>query len=414
MAHHLLFLCMPNYGHLLPNLAVVEELKRRGHRVTFVTGESLAEIVRTSGADVVTYPSLHDKHAPGERKWTQEGENNPVHTLEDSALMLREAKAKLDDDRPDVVLYDFAAFQTGRILAGRWGVPAIQLNPMFAVNEHWSLAHAIHPAEQDEAKAEEQVKQEEAPAQGLPPGLEAFLAKLGELLADNGVQASPWEFLSAIEKFSLVYVPRAFQFAGETFDERFAFVGPCLSDRSFWGEWRKPDTDRPILLVSLGTIFNELADFWRACVRAFADEPWHVVMTVGQNIDPAELEPLPPNVEVHRFVPHLDVLRHAQAFVNHGGTGSVMESLICGVPMVVVPTSTDGRPVTVRVEQLDLGREVLLDDVTPERLRDAVREVVGNDTIRKNVQEMRQLIEDAGGAPRAADEIEAYVARSTA
>ncbi|BFO16810.1 hypothetical protein SHKM778_31980 [Streptomyces sp. KM77-8] len=146
MGQHLLFMSTPVPGHLFPNLAVVEELIRRGHRVSLVTGESQAETVRLTGADVITYASSFDDVGKLNLTKDRESANTPLTVLKDGITMLDEVKAQLDEDRPDLILYDMIVFHVGRVLARTWGVPAVQLNPMFASNEHFSLHKAMHEA----------------------------------------------------------------------------------------------------------------------------------------------------------------------------------------------------------------------------------------------------------------------------
>ena len=120
---------------------------------------------------------------------------------------------------------------------------------------------------------------------------------------------------------------------------------------------------------------------------------------------------MPPNVEVHRWVPHLTVLGHASAAVTHGGMGTVMEALYTGTPMVVVPTAPIDAVTARRLNELDLGRALELTELTAERLMELVGEVTANPDIQERTRQMRQHVQDAGGARRAADELEKYLAR---
>ncbi|WP_167322974.1 hypothetical protein [Rhodococcoides kroppenstedtii] len=45
-------------SHIYPSLALIAELVRRGHRVTYAVGESLASLVEPTGARVVPFESL--------------------------------------------------------------------------------------------------------------------------------------------------------------------------------------------------------------------------------------------------------------------------------------------------------------------------------------------------------------------
>jgi UDP:flavonoid glycosyltransferase YjiC (YdhE family) len=42
-------------SHMHPHLAVIGELVRRGHRVSYLVGGHLAELARPTGADVIGY-----------------------------------------------------------------------------------------------------------------------------------------------------------------------------------------------------------------------------------------------------------------------------------------------------------------------------------------------------------------------
>ncbi|WP_328663566.1 macrolide family glycosyltransferase [Streptomyces sp. NBC_00328] len=400
---------MPIAGHLFPNLAVVEELIRRGHRVSFATGESQAEAVRHTGADVITYGSSFDDVKKLNLTQDRDGANTPLTVLKDGTAMLEEVKARLADDRPDLVLYDMLAFHVGRVLARTWGVPAVQLNPMFASNEHFSLHRAMH-----DAPPAADGGQEEQKPQALSAGMGEWFAALAGLLASHGVDTPPGEFLTATEELTLVYLPREFQYEGDTFDETFVFAGPCVNNRMFMDIWQPPADGLPVVLVSLGGIFNELPDFFHTIVRAFTDKPWHAVITVGNGIDPDELGPLPANIEVHRWVSHSTVLEHARLLVSHGGTGSVTESLSLGVPMVVIPQSSDTRPTARRVEELGLGRRLDHTELGPELLIKTVEDVAADGEIRANVDRMKEHMRTAGGTARAADALEAHLRRVVA
>ncbi|MER6548111.1 macrolide family glycosyltransferase [Streptomyces sp. NPDC001250] len=397
---------MPIAGHLFPNLAVVEELIRRGHRVSFVTGESHADAVRRTGADVITYSSSFDDVKKLNLTQDRDGVNTPLTVLKDGIVMLEEAKVRLADDRPDLVLYDMLAFHVGRVLSHAWGVPAVQLNPMFASNEHFSLHKAMHDAPPSADGGQEEQKPE-----ALAAGMGEWFAALAGLLASHGVDTPPQEFLTATEELTLVYLPREFQYEGDTFDETFAFVGPCVNSRSFMDTWEPPTDGFPVVLVSLGGIFNELPDFFHTIVSTFTDRPWHAVITVGDGIDPAELGPLPANIEVHRWVSHSAVLAHARLLVSHGGTGSVTESLSLGVPLVAIPQSSDTRPTARRVEELGLGRRLNHTELSAELLLKTVEDVASDEAIRGNVDRMKERMRAAGGTTSAVDALEAHLRR---
>ncbi len=399
MKRHIAFFGAPFWGHVNPTLAVLADLARRGHRVTYVTTEEFSAAVAATGVEVVRYESTWPagRSAPS-RVSADEMAGGPLKYLVENVAAATGAEPAYDGDLPDVVVYDTLMHSAARALAHKWQRPTVQFIPLFASNEHFSVA--------------QQLAAEFPALDPQHPALIEFGTKLAEFRASYGMgEASPADFFGVVEDLNLVFLPKDYQPAADTFDERYAFVGAGLADPSTQGAWTPPESGAPVLLVALGTLFNERPDFYRMCVEAFAEQPWHVVLAVGRHVDPADLGPLPPNIEAHQHVPQLAVLRYASAFVTHGGVRSTMEALHFGVPMVAVPQAVELEMAARRTAELGLGVRIGRDEVTPERLREAVLEVTRDAEIGRNVAEMRRVTREAGGAGRAADEIEAYLDR---
>jgi dTDP-L-oleandrosyltransferase len=237
---------------------------------------------------------------------------------------------------------------------------------------------------------------------------------MAELLAEYGLDTPIKEFWDEIEEFNVAFIPRSFQIAGETFDERFAFVGPSFDERRLQAKWQPPGEDVPVLLVSLGNMFNEHPEFFQACAQAFAGTPWHVVMAIGGFLDPTALGPLPPNVEAHSWISFMAVLEHATVCMTHGTTGAVMESLYWGRPLAIVPHyAPEAVPSGERVAELGLGYHLHPDEINAETLAATIQRLADDQDVLRRVRQMREDIRKAGGAPRAAQEIEAYLRRAT-
>jgi MGT family glycosyltransferase len=115
-------------------------------------------------------------------------------------------------------------------------------------------------------------------------------------------------------------------------------------------------------------------------------------------------------VEAHRWVAHGDVLPHCSVFLCQGGMGSLMEALSFGVPVIAVPHHPEQHINARQIRRLGLGASLDKETVTAERIRDTVLAVDRDDAVRRRVQLMRREVHAAGGAVRAADEIEARVA----
>ncbi|MGW3960887.1 macrolide family glycosyltransferase [Amycolatopsis sp. NPDC005003] len=396
---HIAFVNVAGHGHVYPSLAVVAELTARGHRVSYVTTEEFTGAVEKAGARALRYGSeIADSDVPAIIEGADAETRMHLLYLAENLALLEAAEDQLGDDPPDLVVYDVFPFIAGRLLAARWRRPAVRLYPILAANEHYSIFDAIwetagyrHPAELDD-----------------------FRAKMTEVLAMYGIRQPIRRFWDAIEDFNVVFVPRAFQVAADTFDDRFAFVGPSFTRDRLAERWDPPAGGAPVALVSLGTTHNRRSEFFRECAAAFAGTPWHVVMSVGRELDPASLGPLPPNVEVHQWISHLAVLEHARVCVTHGATGTLMEALYHGCPLIVAPHSAEAEPTARRVPELGLGYALEPGEVTAESVAALVRKLDGDDATRARVRAMRAEIREAGGGARAADEITAYLERVSA
>lgn len=120
---HIAVFNVPMHGHVNPTLGVVEELVRRGHRVTYAVTEEFVHQVKAAGAEPVLYPDSGDgSEAPEEMG---EGFARVVDTALASLPALTRA---FDRDRPDLVLCDVYAF-AGLLLAASRQTPVVVASP---------------------------------------------------------------------------------------------------------------------------------------------------------------------------------------------------------------------------------------------------------------------------------------------
>ncbi|MFI9006426.1 macrolide family glycosyltransferase [Actinosynnema sp. NPDC053489] len=379
---HIAFLNIPAHGHVNPTLPVVTELVARGHRVSYAAAPAFAPLVASAGAT----PVVHPTGLPAEdREW-------PTEMAPAMHLFLAEAKAVLPvlaaayaDDRPDLVVYDIGAW-TARLLAARWGVPAIQFSPTFV--------------------AYEGVEEDLAPLYDRPEVV-AFFGELDRWLAAEGC-AIPGRTYVADPDRAVVGIARSFQPRPESVHPKYEFVGPCLGDRSaFQGTWAPPAGGRPVLLVSFGSAYTNEPEVYRRCFEAFGDLDWHVVTSIGKHVDPAALGVPPANFELHRWVPQLEVLSHASAFITHCGMGGTMEGLYHGVPMVGLPVLGEQAMNAARLVELGVGRHLDRATATAADLRSAVLDLAGDPDVAARLAALAAEVRAAGGTSAAADVIEA-------
>ncbi len=384
MRRHFVFTGFPTAGHVIPTLPLVEELTRRGHRITYATHRKWGPALGEAGARLLPI----DFDVPPGPAATDTGPDRFAARLELFAGLISAGfpalLAHASCDPPDAVCYDMMT-PIGRMLAERLELPGIALLPSFAGNR-WTAGETT--ASSPTQAALRQVR----------TGLRALAAEHGTSMP-SVLMSGPSPTLN------IVFVPREFQLAGDTFGERFRFVGPCPAYRIRDEGWRAPEGDGPLLFVSLGTASSRPA-FFRLCADAFAGTRWRLLMAIGEHADPADIGPMPPNVEIRPFFPQPAVLSHADVFLSHAGMNSVMESLSAGVPIVSVPQRPEQEANARRVEELGLGLRLEGSALSAELLRSAVREVSEDEGVKARLARMREIIHEAGGPHAAADAIE--------
>ncbi|MCQ6551875.1 macrolide-inactivating glycosyltransferase [Streptomyces sp. C10-9-1] len=390
---HLAMFSIAAAGHVRPSLEVVRELVRRGHRVSYAIPAPFADLVAATGARPVVYPSTLPTDQDPER-WGTELIDHLELFLDDAVQALPRLADAFAGDEPDLVLHDITSYPA-RVLAHRWAVPAVSLSPNLVAWEGY----------------EEEVGEPAlAPMRATDRG-RAYGDRFTAWLAANGIHRHPDAFVGRPRR-SLVLIPEALQPHADRVDRSVhSFVGSCQGERADQGTWERPAGAGKVLLVSLGSAFTKQPAFYRACIEAFGDLPgWHTVLSVGRHVDPAELGAVPPNVEVHRWVPQLAVLRQADAFVTHAGAGGSQEGLATGTPMVAVPQAVDQFGNADMLVGLGVARRLSTEEATAERLREAVLSLVGDPEVPVRFAEILRGMAREGGAPRAADLVEAELA----
>ncbi|SFW88548.1 macrolide family glycosyltransferase [Amycolatopsis australiensis] len=381
-------------GHVTPLLGIVEELVRRGHRVSWVSTAEFAERIEATGAAVVRYEGGRSVSDVGLDDITGD---NAVALSEgqfaESVAAAEAAEACFAADPPDLVLYDTTVLAPARLLSVKLGVPAVQLFPSFAVNKRFSLLERMPEVAKMWAES------------GIA---ETLGARLAGFLTDHGVDMPVGEFYSRAEPLNLAVLPKVFQYASDRFEDgEVVFVGPCLGSRAEADGWTPPASGLPVVLISLGSLrYHQGGSFLRDCVDAFAGLPWHVVLSTGHQVRPEELGELPANIEAHPWLPQTAVLRHAAVFVTHTGMGSTMEALYFGVPLVAVPRMPEQNAVADRIVEVGAGVKIAHDEISATRLAEAVTRLGTDQDTRSRLAVLSKLTRDAGGAARAADEIE--------
>lgn len=391
---HIAMFSIALHGHVNPSLEVIRELVARGHRVTYAIPPAFAGKVAATGARPVPYTSTLPGPDADPEAWGTTLLDNVEPFLDDAIQALPQLVEAYAGDEPDLVLHDIASYPA-RVLAHRWGVPAISLSPNLVAWEGY----------------EEEVAEPMWAEPRRTPRGQAYYARFEAWLRENGITQHPDPFAGRPAR-SIVLIPKALQPHADRVDERVhSFVGACQGDRFDQGDWQRPAGAEKVVLVSLGSAFTKQPAFYRECVRAFGGLPgWHLVLQAGRHVAAAELGDLPDNVEVHSWVPQLAILRQADLFVTHAGAGGSQEGLATATPMIAVPQAVDQFGNADVLRSLGVARRLDTEEATADRLREAALALVDDVEVARRLKDVQAEMAQEGGTRRAVDLIEAELA----
>jgi UDP:flavonoid glycosyltransferase YjiC (YdhE family) len=411
---------LPEHGHLNATLPLARELVSRGDRIIYFGTEPYRRAIEVTGAEYARYAGDATLFDP------------PAHTGGLYSVMaflmgiaehiLPYVLRRLELERPDYLLIDSMCVW-GRLAQQITGIPAVTLGSVFVPDDR-------------RVTMEEMILQaySRAPREVLLAGIDALNTYLrtSQRVDRHHGTSSPniVEFFANRQPLNVLFTSRYFHLSGEDYDDSYLFVGPSLAPRSdesianlnllttgagtaaaaFAPASAAGDASAPLIYMSLGTIFNDRPDFYRACFAALADGPWQVIASVGRQVNRDDLGPIPANVTVRDYVWQLDVLPRASLCITHGGMNTTNEALWFGLPLLVCPQHGDQHLVAARVAELGAGLHLTPPDIQPARLRELVTRVLSDPAFKREADKIAASFRAAGGVVRAADAIMAYVA----
>ncbi|HSP79842.1 MAG TPA: glycosyltransferase [Myxococcaceae bacterium] len=392
----ILMTTQPAIGHLHPMLPVAEALKALGHEVAFASSRSFRKTIEAEGFHCfevgldwleseapATFPEL--LQMPPERA---------TYWYLQELFAKRAMRAML----PDVI--DVARkWKPDVVVRGTWEFSGC------VAAEYLELPHASISA---------------SLYFGIWQGLIA--EQLEEVRREHGLARG--EGQAMLERYLyLDFVPPSLHFPELERSPVVHSLRLGSSDRRKGDEgrggWFEGLPEQPTVYVTLGTVFNRVPGVFEAILAGLREEPVNVIVTVGRNQDPAAFGPQPSNVRIERYIPQEELLPRCDVVVTHGGFNTVLAALGQGKPVVATPLGADQPqnslrvwrsgcglvlPVHPGVAQLPRSEELASCPLlSPQTLREAVREVLGEPRYRQAAERMRLEAEALPGPERAAE-----------
>ncbi len=396
----------PARGHLFPLMPILDELSRRGHQVSVRTLASQVPMLRERGFDAKSISAEieaieHDDYL---------GKTPPARVKR--AMLTFTSRAPLDgadlaaaiaEESPDALIVDCMSWGAAAV-AERWGGPWAQWFPYpLPVSSRdvppfgLGLAPATGPAGRLRDRVLRPLLTGTLERASLPE-LNVTREKLGVRPIENADEL----FLAA--PLLLYMTAEPLEYPRSDWPQSVRMVGPCSWDPPADPPAWLAEIDKPIVLVSTSSEFQDDGKLVTTALEALATEDVQVIATLPSADVPASV---PANARVEPFVPHAPILERAACAITHGGAGVTMKALAAGVPVCVVPFGRDQPEVARRVEIAGAGTQVSPSKLNAERLRDAVRNAM---TMKEGAARVAAGFEATGGAASGADAFEAVVA----
>ncbi|GAB3433188.1 salmochelin biosynthesis C-glycosyltransferase IroB [Flindersiella endophytica] len=156
-------------------------------------------------------------------------------------------------------------------------------------------------------------------------------------------------------------------------------------------EWVIAEPEQPRVCLTLGSVLPSLGGLRgvRDLVAGIAALDLDVVLALGE-VDISELGELPANVRAVGWMPLGAVLPTCAAIVHHGGAGTCLTPMACGVPQLVVPRRFADQPVNAEiVAGRGLGIVLPPEEVTAETVRSALEQLLVEPKYAKTAGEVR-------------------------
>lgn len=387
-----LMTCQPALSHAAQLVPLAQALMGRGHQVTFATSESYAARLRERGLVA---------RGVGQDFLLREGDPTYGNTVGARLFLgfidlaradtIADTSALGEALRADVIIREYAEF-SGLISARQLGVPVIT----------HGIMHRLPPPALERIIAE--LERPARTADTEPPKTPAEL--YGELYLDVVPPSFRLSWETA-EPFVLQTAPSEYDGAGTRIAE------PWLS---------RLGVERPLVYVTLGTLFTHNRVVWRTLLEAVANLDADVVITIGPDTSDTIFDGAPDNVLVRRFVPQSHVLSRAAALVCHAGFNTLIGAFRAGVPSVCLPLNADqplnaaacaaaGAGVNLAHSARD-SRGPIIDPaaLTAHEVQQAVETILADESFRSAAQ---ALSEEIRNMPRADDTAMAIEQRLT-
>ncbi|XP_068623979.1 UDP-glucosyltransferase 2-like [Battus philenor] len=132
-------------------------------------------------------------------------------------------------------------------------------------------------------------------------------------------------------------------------------------------------------------------------IKVFSKLPYDILWKWHSNVS----YNIPDNVRIRKWFPQSDLLRHPKIklFITQGGLQSTDEAITAGVPLIGIPMLGDQWFNVEKYVHHGIGLKLEFETLTEEKLSNAIKTVIGNESFRQNIVRLRSIVHDQQQTP---------------
>jgi zeaxanthin glucosyltransferase len=414
---HIGIICPPALGHLNPMMALGQELRQRGHRITFFQVPDFERKIREHGLEywaigqreyplgtvAQTIAQLRKLRDPAATfYWFEDQQrlsNLVCREVPYAAQILGIDAFIVDQNSPsgatvaEYLKLPFVSVSNGMMMHREANIPPVFVSWRYQ-KSRWARFRnqLIHHIANLGSTQFNRVLKQYRQCWNLPP-----LSNEALLYANSGLA-------------QISQQPEAFDFPRSALPPHFHYVGPlrqpAAQAHSF--PFERLQQDKPLVYASLGSLMQNREVFY--CIAsACKGLDIQLVLTHGGGLTEQEAAALPGSPLVVPYAPQLELLSRATLTITHAGLNTVLDSLTYGVPLVAIPIAFEQPAIGARIRWTGVGEVVPVNQLNVAQLRTAIQTVLADSRYRENALKMKNSIQQSGGVSKAADIVEKAV-----
>lgn len=324
----ILFTTTAGSGHFQVLSTLAQEFIEMGHTVKVAAPESFRLSVEAVSLDFAPFDDSNKDHPAFAELRAGFASNDPeeierligkiVFGLTNTEAALPRLERTVQDWSPDLIISESAEV-SGGIVAAQYNIHYIRATPSLAImDKHF-----------------------------MPTVLDG-VSNLLEAHSQNRDDFEGW----LINRELLTYFPKEF--------ENPEYLGPVgihrMRHEGSMAAQSKPE--KPLIYVTMGSESSKIG-FYPRIIQSVLDNlkgvEANILVAVGKDADITSLQFDQSNIEVKNWVNQPEVLSRASLMICHGGSGTILDGLAAGIPLIVVPLFADQPMNAAAVERTSCG-----------------------------------------------------------